>query len=295
MTSFSGVVPATITPFDLAGRFNEHSFRVIMESNIGAGVDGFWVSGGTGESVLLTENEIIKMAEISAEMCKGRAAAMIHIGSLTTDSSARMAKAAADAGAAAICCVPPFFYKPSEKAIIDHYRIVADAAGDLPFFVYNQPKYTGVEFDARMLGRIKEAVPQIAGVKHSAPDFSDIRRFSELGIDTFTGHGSLFLPTLAAGGAGVVDGPLIAFPEIWVGIYEAYKSGDMARAQELQGKGNILVDLAAKYGMQSFCKVLCEERYGVECGNPRMPIPSLTVESKKHLIGEVKSYGFTVS
>ena len=99
MNSFSGVVPATITPFDLDGRFNEQSFRVIMESNIRAGVDGFWVSGGTGESVLLTENEIIKTAEISAELCKGRAAAMVHIGSLTTDSSARMAKAAADAGA----------------------------------------------------------------------------------------------------------------------------------------------------------------------------------------------------
>jgi len=85
---------------------------------------------------------------------------------------------------------------------------------------------------------------------------------------------------------------LIVFPEIWVGIYAAYKSGDMVRAQELQGKGNILVDLAAKYGMQSFCKVLCEERYEVECGNPRMPISSLTLEVKKQLIGEVKSYGF---
>ncbi|MBD47834.1 MAG: hypothetical protein CL891_01905 [Dehalococcoidia bacterium] len=292
MNSFSGVVPATITPFDSDGRFNEKSFRAIMESNIRAGVDGFWVSGGTGESVLLTENEIIKTAEISAEMCKGRAAAMVHIGSLTTYSSARMAKAAADAGVAAICCVPPFFYKPSEQAIIDHYRIIADAAGDLPFFVYNQPKYTGVEFDATMLGRIKEAVPQIAGVKHSAPNFSNIWRFSELGIDTFTGHGSLFLPTLAAGGSGVVDGPLIVFPEIWVGIYDAYKSGDMVRAQELQGRGNILVGLASKYGMQSFCKVLCEERYEVECGNPRMPISSLTLEVKKQLIGEVKSYGF---
>ena len=79
----------------LGVEFNEEAFRQIMESNIQAGVDGFWISGGTGESVLLTEDEVIRTAQISVELCRGRAKSIVHIGALTTRGSVRMARAAA--------------------------------------------------------------------------------------------------------------------------------------------------------------------------------------------------------
>ena len=177
MTEFKGVVAATITPFDENGQLNEAVFRHVMESNIQSGVDGFWISGGTGESVLLTDEENIRIAQISAELCRGRAKSIVHVGALTTASAARMARAAGEAGADAIACVPPFFYHPTDQAIIDHYRAVVDASG-LPLFIYNQPKYTGVEFTAPLMEKVIRDVPMVAGVKHSAPDFNNIRRFN---------------------------------------------------------------------------------------------------------------------
>ena len=109
--------------------------------------------------------------------------------------------------------MPPFFYHPSDQAIIDHYRAVVDAA-ELPLFIYNQPRYTGVEFTAPLMEKVVKAVPQVAGVKHSAPDFNNIRRFADMNIAVFTGSGSLFLSALAAGAIGVVDGPLTVAPEL---------------------------------------------------------------------------------
>ena len=72
-------------------------------------------------------------------------------------------------------------------------------------------------------------VPNVAGVKHSAPDFHNIRRFSQLGIDVFTGSGSLFIPALVSGASVVVDGPLPVAPELWVGAYKAFKEGDTVK------------------------------------------------------------------
>ena len=290
MSEFKGVVAATITPFTPEGEFNEAAFRTIMESNIQAGVDGFWVSGGTGESVLLTEDEVIRTAQVSAELCRGRAKAIVHVGALTTGSAVRMATGARDAGADAISCVPPFFYRPSDQAIIDYFRAVAGAA-DLPFFIYNQPKYTGVEFTAPLMEKMVKAIPQLAGVKHSAPDFNNIHRFAGMGLVVFTGHGSLFLPALSAGAAGVVDGPLAVAPEVWVGIYRAYLEGDDLRAHELQDKANKLIDLSARFGMQATCKVLTGLRLDIDCGVPRLPIPALSEEQREELIGAAEAIG----
>ena len=290
MTEFKGVVAATITPFDANGNLNEAVFRHVMESNIQSGVDGFWISGGTGESVLLTEDENIRISQISAELCRGRAKSIVHVGALTTASAIRMARAAGDAGADAVACVPPFFYHPTDQAIIDHYRAVVDASG-LPLFIYNQPKYTGVEFDAALMQKVIREVPNVAGVKHSAPDFNNIRRFRDMGLAVFTGSGSLFLSALMTGAVGVVDGPLTVAPELWVGAYRAYQAGDITGAQEFQRKANVLIDLAARYGMQATCKSLTSVVIGQECGDPRLPIPFLSAAEKADLISAAQSAG----
>lgn len=290
MKEFKGVVPATITPFTKDGELNEPMFRKIMEFNIESGVDGFWISGGTGESVLLSESELIRTAEISAELCADRAASIVHVGALTTDSSARMARAAKNAGADAIACVPPFFYHPSDDAVIYHYQAVVEAA-ELPLFVYNQPKYTGVEFTPALMERVVREVPMVAGVKHSAPDFNNIRRFTDMGLAVFTGSGSLFISALLTGAVGIVDGPLTVAPNLWIGAYRSYQQGEIERAWLYQKKANKLIDLAAKYGMQATCKALSSEVFGEDCGDPRRPIPPLSDADKMALVKAAKQDG----
>ena len=293
MSDFHGVVPALVTPFDSSGEFNETAYRQLMEHGIKAGADGFWITGGTGESVLLSEDEVIRIAQVSADQSGGRAKSIVHVGALTTAAAVRMARGARQAGVDAISCVPPFFYRPSDQAVVDHYRAVAEAA-DLPFFVYNQPKYTQVEITPSLMEMLVRAVPQLAGVKHSAPDFHNIRRFSAMGIAVFTGSGSLCLPALAAGAVGVVDGPLTVAPEIWVDMYRAHREGDMQQAQALQEQGRRLIELVGRFGMQAACKILAGVRFGIDCGVPRLPMPALTDAQQSELLqlaGEIGVLG----
>ena len=153
MPEFKGIFPAIITPMTRDGALNEAAFRQVMEFNIQAGVQGFWVAGGTGESVLLEDEENRRIAEIAADQSQGRIVNIMHVGAPTTLRAARLAEHAAKAGVEAICCVPPFFYRQSDDAVVEHYRVVA-AAANLPFFVYNLPQSTNVEITPELMALV---------------------------------------------------------------------------------------------------------------------------------------------
>ena len=124
MNKFRGIFPAIITPMTPEGKLNEEAYRQVMEFNIQAGVHGFWVAGGTGESILLDDAENRRIAEIVADQSQGRIANIMHVGAPTTTRSARLAEHAAKAGVEAICCVPPFFYRQNDDALVEHYRVI---------------------------------------------------------------------------------------------------------------------------------------------------------------------------
>ena len=204
-TEFRGVFPAIITPMTPDGKLNEEAFRQVIEFNIQAGVHGFWVAGGTGESVMLDDEENKRIAEIVVERSRGRVKNIMHVGAPTTARAARMAEHAARAGVEAICCVPPFFYRRTDKEIVEHYRTVAEAA-DLPLFVYNLPSATGVEITPVLMQKIQEKVPQLVGLKHSAPTLSHVRAFARMGFSCLIGNCRMMLPALTLGAAGCEDG-----------------------------------------------------------------------------------------
>ena len=139
MTEYQGIYTAPITPMTADGALNEAVMREIVEFHVGAGVDGFWVAGGSGESILLDDEENHRIAEAVADQVAGRAKVIMHVGAASTKRAARNAEAAARAGVDAVCCVPPFFYRQTDAAVVEHYRVVA-AATSLPFFSYNLPQ-----------------------------------------------------------------------------------------------------------------------------------------------------------
>ena len=180
MSGFRGVYPAIITPMTANGDLNEVAFREVMEFNIRAGVHGFWVAGGTGESVLLDDEENMRIAEIASDQSAGRIENIMHVGAATTKRATKLAEHAAKAGVEAICCVPPFFYRQTDEAMVDHYRAVG-AAANLPLFVYNLPQSTGVEITPELMSKIQDGVPQLKGLKHSAVTFANVRAFANMG------------------------------------------------------------------------------------------------------------------
>ena len=121
MSQFEGIVPAIPTPMNAEGQIAEEALRKLVEFNIKAGVHGFWVSGGTGESVLLEDEENRRVAEIVVDQGQGRVNNIIHVGAATTARAAGLAEHAARVGAEAICCVPPFFYSRSDEEIVEAF------------------------------------------------------------------------------------------------------------------------------------------------------------------------------
>lgn len=292
---FKGVVSAIVTPYTADGVINEDAYRRIVEFNIRAGIDGFWVAGGTGESVLLDEEERIRLAEITVDQARGRAKTILHVGALTTRSAARMAEGARKAGADAIACVPPFFYHPSDRAIVEHYRTVAEAA-DLPLFLYNLPMCTGVEITPPLMAKLIDAVPQLAGIKHSAFNVYNLRLFVEMDLAAFIGMSAILLPAMTLGACGTIDGPPGVWPEPFVEVYNAYVKGDLERAQKTQERAGKLATLvwsssAFREAFHSAFKTILGARLGLDCGSPRRPLLELDAEEKQELLEKAREIG----
>jgi dihydrodipicolinate synthase/N-acetylneuraminate lyase len=290
MADFEGILPAIATPMGTDGRFNEAAFREVMEFNIQAGVDGFWVAGGTGESVLLDDEENMAIARAAADQNRGRIKNIMHVGAPTTLRAARMAENAATAGVEAICCVPPFFYRQSDDSIVEHYRTVA-AAADVPLFLYNLPQSTGVEITPELMAKIQEGVPQLKGLKHSSVNFTNVYSWVDMGLDCLIGSSALMLPALTIGASGCVDGPPNIAPELWVEIWRAYRSGDLARAEEAQRRATRLTMVVREFGMHAVIKALLSYRLGIDVGEPRLPTRPLTPEQRDQVIATAEAIG----
>ena len=279
MAGFRGVYPALITPMTAGGELNEAALREVIEFNIQAGVHGFWVAGGTGESVLLEDEENMRIAEIASDQSRGRIENIMHVGAATTARAVKLAEHAAKSGVEAICCVPPFFYRQSDEAIVEHYKAVG-AAANLPLFVYNLPQATGVEITPEMMQKIQDGVPQLKGLKHSAVTFANVRAFSNMGLQCLVGNAMLMLPALTIGASGCVDGPPNVAPELWVEIWNAYNDGDIHRAEAAQEKASQVTELVRSIGLHAGTKAILSERLGIDCGAPRPPDQPITLEQR---------------
>ena len=290
MADFEGILPAIATPMGSDGRFNEAAFRQVMEFNIQAGVHGFWVAGGTGESVLLDDDENMAIAKAAADQNGGRVNNIMHVGAPTTLRSARLAENAAKAGVEAVCCVPPFFYRQSDEAIVEHYRTVA-AAADLPLFVYNLPQSTGVEITPELMAKIQDGVPQLKGLKHSSVNFTNVYAWAGMGLDCLIGSAALMLPALAIGATGCVDGPPNVAPEIWVEIWNAHKTHAPVSGAKAQQRATKLTMLIREFGMHASIKALLSYRLGIDVGDPRRPTLPLTPAQREEVIARAEGLG----
>jgi N-acetylneuraminate lyase len=291
---FKGMFPAPPTPIGDDGRVHEKALRALLEDNISHGADGFWMAGTTGEGPILTDEQRDAVARISGEVCKGRVPVIMHVGAISTASAVRAARTARSADCAAVCCLPPFFFPSSERSRIEHYKAVADAAGDLPFFVYNLPQLSQVETGPALMEKFMRAIPTLKGLKHSAPNFADIRVFADMGLICFSGNGAFPLPALTMGAVGTIDAPLSLAPWHYAELYSAWKSGDMARAQARQDGVRRYVDLVWMYfAMPDVCKVVLSKRLGIDCGRSIPPVNRLTDEEKREVLRVAEALGVT--
>ena len=292
--AFKGVFPAPPTPLTQDGRVHEQALRALLEDNMAHGARGFWMAGTTGEGPSLTEDQRDAVARVSSETCRGRALVIMHVGAISTASAVKAARNARAAGCDAVCCLPPFFFPSSERSRVEHYKAVAEAAGDLPFFVYNLPQLTQVETVPALMEKFVREIPTLKGLKHSAPNFSDIRVFADMGLTVFSGNGAFPLPALTMGAVGSIDAPLALAPWHYAELFNAWEAGDMARAQALQNGVRQYVDLVWMFGAPAHvCKAVLSARLGIDCGRPIPPVNSLNADETRAVLRVAQTLGLT--
>ena len=280
-----GIVPALITPMNMDGSVNVHGLVVVLNHVIEAGVHGVFALGSQGESYALTTDEKKRVIEAVLDIVDGRVPVYVGTGMITTARSVQMTKIARNMGADAVSVITPYFIQPSQDELAEHFMAVAEAAGDMPVLLYNNPKRTAISIDVDTVQKLA-AVANIVGMKDSSADLVQTMTYVEatLGMDfsVMVGNDALISASLMAGARGAVAATANVAPSLIVGIYEAVKSGDMDTAQKLQQR---LLPLRKAFGLGTFPVVVKEAMniMGLPAGPARKPIKPLTLQKRREL------------
>lgn len=228
MAALEGVLTAMATPFEEGGAVDEAAARSLAADVIEHGSHGIVVAGSTGEAATLDDAEHIGLLRTIVDEVGDRATIICGTGTNDTRHSIELTKAAADAGAEAALIVTPYYNKPNPAGILAHFEAIAAAVPELPLIAYNIPSRVVVNVPPADLARLAE-IDNVVGLKQANDD--DLQTID--GLAVLAGNDDSFLRTLEIGGAGgiLVASQLVGpqMREIW----DAVKSGDLDRAQEV--------------------------------------------------------------
>jgi 4-hydroxy-tetrahydrodipicolinate synthase len=202
---FTGAFTALVTPFK-DGEIDEEALRRLIEFQVENGIDGLVPCGTTGESATLSHEEHNRIIDIAIETAKGRVPVIAGTGSNSTVETLTLTKHAKEAGADAALLISPYYNKPSQDGVYEHYRRVAEEV-DLPLIVYNVPSRTALNMLPETVARLSE-IKNIAGIKEATGDMaqvSEVIERSRQGFCVLSGDDFTTLPLLSLGGRGVIS------------------------------------------------------------------------------------------
>lgn len=236
---FSGSIPALVTPFQPDGAFDEATYRDFVEWQIAEGSSALVACGTTGEAATLTLEEHFRVVAVCVEQARGRVPVIAGAGSNDTRVAAANLAAARDAGADAALMVPPYYNRPSQEGIYEHFATLAKGA-ELPIILYNVPARTVTDIQPATLARIVHDFP---GVFRGVKDASGVlTRVSEhrgsVGPDfaQLSGNDDLALAFNALGGIGCISVTANVAPRLSAEFQAACQAGDYASALRFQDR-----------------------------------------------------------
>jgi 4-hydroxy-tetrahydrodipicolinate synthase len=290
---FGRVITAMVTPFDDAGALDIDAAVELARWLAGHGSDGLVLSGSTGESSVLTDEEKLDLWRAVA------AAVTIPViagtGSNDTEHSVRLTAQAATCGIDGVLVVTPYYNRPSQSGIYEHFRVVAEAAGGLPVILYDIPVRTGRRIAASTLIRLAHDVPAIVALKDAAGDpvgTAHLAARLPAGFEIYSGDDVITLPLLAIGAVGV-----ISVAAHWIGpqlkaVIEAFLRGDLAEA--IAGNAKLLdaIDFQSSEDSPNPlpAKAICRAM-GLRVGQCRLPMGDSTPELDAQAAKILAAYG----
>lgn len=233
---FKGSMTAIVTPFK-DGKIDERAFQELIEFQIKNGTDAIVPCGTTGESATLTYEEHDKVIELTIEMVNKKVPVIAGTGSNSTAETIMLTRHAERVGADAALLITPYYNKPTQEGLYQHYKAVAEEVA-LPLFLYNVPGRTGVNMLPETVARLSE-IENIIGIKEATGNLQQISDVIELcgpGFIILSGDDFTTLPILAIGGHGVISVTSNIAPGDVADMCDAFEAGDMKRATALHYK-----------------------------------------------------------
>jgi 4-hydroxy-tetrahydrodipicolinate synthase len=291
----SGVIPALVTPFRKDNEeVDEDALKALIDFVIGKGVTGVVPCGTTGEFTSMSDSEKQRVLKLTIDHVNGKVPVIAGTGCAATRETIEMSKFAKDVGADAALVVTPFYLKPSDRGIYEHYRKVAEALDGFPLIMYNIPQVTGVTLAWPLVEDLAE-IDNIVGLKDSSGQLPYTMAVLEKVRDkifVMCGHDEVVLPALAGGVNGVILASANVIPDVWLQLYKAIKNGKLEEARNIQMKVQKLARIIVGSGAVGVKEAL--RAMGVDAGSPRWPLSvggELSFENREEIRIELEKLG----
>jgi 4-hydroxy-tetrahydrodipicolinate synthase len=239
---FTGSYTALLTPFR-QGAVDERAFQELVAWQIAEGTAGLVPCGTTGESPTLSHAEHKRVIELTVEVAKGKAVVMAGAGSNSTAEAVDFTQHAQKAGADAVLVVCPYYNRPTQDGLYQHYKAIHDAS-DIPIVIYNIPGRTSVDMSIETMARLAK-LPRIQGVKDAANDLArPLRTRLAIGpeFSMLSGDDITVVAFLAQGGDGCISVVSNVAPRLCADLHQAWRAGDLAAVRRLNEKLAPLAD-----------------------------------------------------
>lgn len=283
-----GLVAAVHSPMHSDGSLNLDAIENQAAYMLSQGIQWVFVGGSTGESHSLTLEERLALAQRWSLVRRSTPLGMVvHVGCNSLSDARLLASHAQQIGADAVSALSPSYFKPkSIELLIECSRQIANGAPELPFYFYDIPALTGVEYPmTQFLERACESIPNLVGLKFTNPNLASYLSCLELQDNRWDvpwGIDEHLLGALATGALGAVGSSYNFAAPIYKKLIKAFEAGDLVQARGEQLRSVRLIELLASYGYMGAAKATMEY-LGVPVGPPRLPNASLNAQQKDSL------------
>ncbi|MCM8784175.1 MAG: 4-hydroxy-tetrahydrodipicolinate synthase [Candidatus Omnitrophica bacterium] len=288
---FKGSIVAIVTPFK-EEKVDEKSFKKLLNFHVKEGTDGIVPCGTTGESATLSFEEHERVIELTIENVGGRIPVIAGTGSNSTTEAIMLTKHAKKAGADASLQVSPYYNRPTQRGLYEHFKAIAEAV-DIPIILYNIASRTGVNIEPETMAKLAHDCRNIIGVKEASGSLDQMSRIKSLCPPNFlliSGDDSLTLPILAIGGVGVISVVANIVPREVKKMISSFDKGDIEEARDMHYKLLPLIKamfietnpipVKTAMGLLGMCKA-----------DIRLPLCPMSVENLGKLKNALKEYG----
>ena len=292
MSIFKGAGVAIITPMHADGKVNFEKLGELIDFQIAHHTDSIIITGTTGESSTLSEEEHVECIRFAVQHTAGRVPVIAGTGSNCTKTAIELTKEAQKAGADAALIVTPYYNKATQMGLVTHFKTIAKTT-DLPIILYSVKSRTGVNIAPETIAKQIKNVENIVGVKEASGNISQVAKIMHLtdgNIDLYSGNDDQVIPLLSLGGKGVISVLSNVAPQYTHDMVMKYLEGNTKEACQMQLDALPLIDAL-------FCEVnpipvkAALNLMGKNVGPLRAPLTEMEPAHQERLAAELKAFG----